>query len=262
MSQFRVQTEVFEGPMDLLLYLIRKEEVDIHEVNLTKLATEFIEYVEVMRRLDLELAGEFLVMAATMVYIKSKELLPVNERSVSEGDEDDDDDPRWELIRQLVEYKRFKDAAARLQEIEAEQESVFPRTPEELELGAAPFSLRQKASVLLLVNAVNRMLKRLDTSTAREIVDDHWTVGGQMQGIEERIRKHGRFRFLDALTERPSQMEVVTLFLAMLEMIRLHRIRVEQSGNFGEIDVVAHEADEAGAPIGDIAESEEVVEGA
>lgn len=249
MSQFRVQTEVFEGPMDLLLYLIRKEEVDIHEVNLTRLATEFIEYVEVMRRLDLELAGEFLVMAATMVYIKSKELLPVNERVVGEGEEDEEDDPRWELIRQLVEYKRFKDAAAKLQEIEAEQESVYPRTPEELELGAAPFSLRQKASVLLLVNAVNRMLKRLDSETSREIVDDQWTVGDQMQGIEERIQRHGRFRFFDALSERPSQMEVVTLFLAMLEMIRLRRIRVEQGCNFGEIDVVKNDAEDAEEPV-------------
>lgn len=248
MSQFRVQTEVFEGPMDLLLYLIRKEEVDIHEVNLTRLATEFIEYVEVMRRLDLELAGEFLVMAATMVYIKSKELLPVNERVVGEGEEDEEDDPRWELIRQLVEYKRFKDAAAKLQEIEAEQESVYPRTPEELELGAAPFSLRQKSSVLLLVNAVNRMLKRLDSETSREIVDDQWTVGDQMQGIEERIQRHGRFRFFDALSERPSQMEVVTLFLAMLEMIRLRRIRVEQGCNFGEIDVVKNDVEDPQEP--------------
>src|SRR5215510_15336069 len=128
MTEYRVQFEVFEGPLDLLLYLIKKEEVDIYEVNLTKLATQFLEYIETMRMLDLEIAGEFLVMASTLMYIKSRELLPVDQQAQVEGDEEGDD-PRWELIRQLVEYKKFKDAAARLQELETRQENIFPRTP-------------------------------------------------------------------------------------------------------------------------------------
>src|SRR5512147_144071 len=118
MSEYKVKFEVFEGPLDLLLYLIKKEEVNIYEVNLTKLATEFLEYIEVMRLLDLEIAGEFLVMAATLMYIKSRELLPVDQQQVIEGEEDEGDDPRWELIRQLVQYKKFKDAAAQLQTFE------------------------------------------------------------------------------------------------------------------------------------------------
>jgi segregation and condensation protein A len=114
MSEYKVKFEVFEGPLDLLLHLIKKEEVDIYEVNLTKLATQFIEYIEVMRMLDLDIAGEFLVMASTLMYIKSRELLPVD-LQVQVEDEDEGEDPRWELIRQLVEYKKFKDAAAQLQ---------------------------------------------------------------------------------------------------------------------------------------------------
>ena len=113
MSEYKVKFEVFEGPLDLLLYLIKKQEVDIYEVNLTALASRFIEYIEVMRQLDLDIAGEFLVMASTLMYIKSRELLPVDQQ-VAVEDEDDGEDPRWELIRQLVEYKKFKDAAARL----------------------------------------------------------------------------------------------------------------------------------------------------
>src|ERR1044071_9007122 len=113
MAEYKVKFEVFEGPLDLLLYLIKKEEVDIYEVNLTTLATQFIEYIETMRLLDLEVAGEFLVMAATLMYIKSRELLPVDQQVQTDG-EDDEEDPRWELIRQLVEYKKFKDAAAHL----------------------------------------------------------------------------------------------------------------------------------------------------
>src|SRR2546428_13977965 len=104
MSDYKVKFDVFEGPLDLLLYLIKKEEVDIYEVNLTQLATQFIEYIETMRMLDLEIAGEFLVMASTLMYIKSRELLPV-EQQVQVDAEEDGQDPRWELVRQLVEYK-------------------------------------------------------------------------------------------------------------------------------------------------------------
>src|SRR5215468_9478644 len=128
MAEYKVKFEVFEGPLDLLLYLIKKEEVDIYEVNLTRLATQFIEYIDTMRLLDLEVAGEFLVMAATLMYIKSRELLPVDQQAQVEG-EDEGEDPRWELIRQLVEYKKFKDAAAQLQVLESRQENVFPRVP-------------------------------------------------------------------------------------------------------------------------------------
>src|SRR5215467_14542080 len=132
MADYKVKFEVFEGPLDLLLYLIKKEEVEIYEVNLTSLATQFIEYIDTMRMLDLDIAGEFLVMAATLMYIKSRELLPVDQQVQVEGDEEGED-PRWELIRQLVEYKKFKDAAAQLQSLEARQENVYPRLPAKLE---------------------------------------------------------------------------------------------------------------------------------
>src|ERR1700742_1891932 len=128
MAEYKVQFEVFEGPLDLLLYLIKKEEVDIYEVNLTKLATKFIEYIEVMRLLDLDIAGEFLVMASTLMYIKSRELLPRDLQPES-TEEEEGEDPRWELIRQLVAYKKFKDAAVHLQAREIEQENIFPRLP-------------------------------------------------------------------------------------------------------------------------------------
>src|SRR5947199_6071804 len=132
MAEYKVKFQVFEGPLDLLLYLIKKDEVDIYEVNLTRLATQFIEYIETMRLLDLEIAGEFLVMAATLMYIKSRELLPVDQRAEVEGDEEGED-PRWELIRQLVEYKKFKDAAAQLAVLEARQEAIFPHLTANLE---------------------------------------------------------------------------------------------------------------------------------
>src|SRR5215813_3379630 len=161
MADYKVKFEVFEGPLDLLLYLIKKEEVDIYEVNLTQLATQFIEYIETMRLLDLELAGEFLVMASTLMYIKSRELLPVDQQAQVEGEEDGDD-PRWELIRQLVEYKKFKDAAAQFQVLEARQDAVFPRVPGKLDLGPEPPPGRGDISIFDLVNAVNVVLKRFN----------------------------------------------------------------------------------------------------
>src|SRR5207244_9316253 len=124
MEQNKVQLEVFEGPLDLLLYLVKKEEVDIYEVNLTKIATQFVQYIELMRELDLDVAGEFIVMASTLMYIKSRELLPKDQQAVVE-EEDDENDPRWELIRQLVEYKKFKDASGQLQSREAAQENIY-----------------------------------------------------------------------------------------------------------------------------------------
>src|ERR1035441_7814545 len=136
MAEYKVQFEVFEGPLDLLLYLIKKEEVDIYEVNLTRLATQFIEYIDLMRQFDLEDAGEFLVMASTLLFLKSRKLLPVAEQAVVEGEEEGEA-PRWELIRQLVEYKKFKDAAARLQVLEAEQENIFLPPPCKLEFESA-----------------------------------------------------------------------------------------------------------------------------
>src|SRR5207237_7920895 len=157
MAEYKVQFDVFEGPLDLLLYLVKKEEVDIYEVNLTKIATQFIEYIELMRQLDLEVAGEFLVMASTLMYIKSRELLPVDQQVEAEGDEDEED-PRWELIRQLVEYKKFKDAAAQLQRREAEQENVFPRLPGQLEFESAT-PPRPEVSFFDLIHAVSSVLK-------------------------------------------------------------------------------------------------------
>src|SRR3954454_4109840 len=154
MAEYKVKFEVFEGPLDLLLYLIKKEEVDIYEVNLTRLAEQFIEYIDTMRLLDLEIAGEFLVMAATLMYIKSRELLPVDQRAETEPD-DDGEDPRWELIRQLVEYKKFKDAAVQLQAMETRQADVFPRMPMKLEFEREEAHGKGDVSIFDLVNAVN-----------------------------------------------------------------------------------------------------------
>ena len=236
MAEYTVKFEVFEGPLDLLLYLIKKEEVDIYEVNLTRLATQFIEYIETMRMLDLEIAGEFLVMAATLMYIKSRELLPVDQQAQVEGD-DEGEDPRWELIRQLVEYKKFKDAAAQLQVLEARQEDVFPRTPGKLEFTAEACA-RPDASIFDLVNAVNVVLKRFGRpEDRRDIFEDKWTVSEKIEHLMRVLSERPSVRFSELFDGVTSRSEVVVTFLALLELIRLKQITAGQREPFGEIEI-------------------------
>jgi segregation and condensation protein A len=237
MAEYKVKFEVFEGPLDLLLYLIKKEEVDIYEVNLTRLATQFIEYIETMRMLDLEVAGEFLVMAATLMYIKSRELLPADQQVAAEGEEEGED-PRWELIRQLVEYKKFKDAAAQLQVLEAQQENVFPRLPAKPEFESAAPPPKPDVSLFDLLNAVNGVLKRFaQRGDAREIFQDKWTVSEKIEQLMRLIADQVRLKFSELFAGVTSRSEVVCTFLALLELIRLRQLAAVQTTAFGEIEI-------------------------
>jgi segregation and condensation protein A len=237
MTDYKVQFEVFEGPLDLLLYLIKKEEVDIYEVNLTRLATQFIEYVDVMRMLDLDIAGEFLVMASTLMYIKSRELLP-KEQQVENPEEDEGEDPRWELIRQLVEYKKFKDAAAQLQAREWEQEHTFPRLPIRPDATAPAAAPRGEASLFDLINAVADVLKRLgQREDLREIFEDKWSVSEKIEFLLKLTAERGSAKFSELFSGATSRAEVVCTFLALLELIRLKQLVCVQAGDFEEIEI-------------------------
>ena len=245
MTDYKVQFEVFEGPLDLLLYLIKKEEVDIYEVNLTRLATQFLEYVDVMRMLDLEIAGEFLVMASTLMYIKSRELLP-KEQQVENPEEDEGEDPRWELIRQLVEYKKFKDAAAQLQAREWEQENTFPRLPIRPEAPAPAAAPRGEASLFDLINAVSEVLKRLGKrEDLREIFEDKWSVSEKIEFLLKLTAEKGPVKFSELFSGATSRTEVVCTFLALLELIRLKQLICVQAADFGEIEITRAPAPEA-----------------
>jgi len=258
MTEYKVKFEVFEGPLDLLLYLIKKEEVDIYQVNLTQLATQFIEYIDMMRLLDLEIAGEFLVMASTLMYIKSRELLPVDQQVVAEGEEDGDD-PRWELIRQLVEYKKFKDAAAQLQTLEIRQEAVYPRLPVKPEFAREEPTHRAEASLFDLLNAVNAILKRVgEREDLRDIFEDKWTVSEKIESIMKEISQSQSLKFSALFASATSRTEVVVTFLAMLELIRLRQIVATQETPFGEIELcraAQQPAPEAVNPAGDYAQA-------
>jgi segregation and condensation protein A len=237
MAEYKVKFEVFEGPLDLLLYLIKKEELDIYQVDLTKLATQFLEYLDLMRMLDLEVAGEFLVMAATLMYIKSRELLPADQQALVEGEEEGED-PRWELIRQLVEYKKFKDAAAQLQVLEARQENVFPRLPGKLEFESDTPAPRPDVSLFDLLSAVNNVLKRFgQREDLRDIFEDKWTVSEKIEALLRLVAEKGLLKFSELFAGVTSRSEVVVTFLALLELMRLKQLVAAQSTEFGEIQI-------------------------
>ena len=238
MPDFRIQFKVFEGPMDLLLFLVKKQEVDICEVNLTGLATQFIEYVELMKQLDLDQAGEFIVMASTMMYIKSRELLPVSEQ-VGDDDDGDDGDPRWDLIRRLVEFKRFKDASDDLQRLEIEREKVYTRRPGSIPIDPLPMGNRLEASILDLVGAVNELLQRVAGREAAkgEIVEDRWSISEKIVAIRERLGRVDQLKFSGLFDGVRSRGEVVATFLALLELIRLKQLMATQDDLFGEIEM-------------------------
>ena len=264
MSDLRYQFEVFEGPLDLLLHLVRKEEVDIYEVNMVRLANQFCEYIDLMKRFDLDLAGEFIVMASTLMYIKSKELLPVDLQVLSE--EDEEEDPRWDLIRQLVEYKKFKDAADDFRRIAWEREQSFERQGAKPKVPPLPPQAAKEASVFDLIDAVNQVLKRFDETEKQsaanrgEIVADQWSVTEKISLIMEILEKRESVRFIELFVSAGSRLEVITTFLAVLELAKLRQLIAVQGERFGEIELAKRMPDmkpDSGEP-SDLTEPESI----
>jgi segregation and condensation protein A len=236
-ADWKVKLPVFEGPLDLLLYLIKKEEVDIYEVELGRICDQYLAYIDSLEELEIEVAGEFLVIAATLVYIKSRALLPVDQQ-MSADEEEDGEDPRLELIRQLVEYKKFKDAAAELGDLQQLQEKLFHRdvTPDLPKPEKPAFG---DVSPLDLVKAFQKILRRIrEKQGFKEIEAEQFTVSQKIEIILRRIEDEGTLPFSTLFAEYCSRAELAVTFLAVLELVRLKQIRVRQSELFGEIELV------------------------
>ena len=235
-SDYKVQLEIFEGPLDLLLYLIKKDEIDIYDVSIERITRQYLDYIDTFKMLNIELASEFIVMAANLMYIKSRELLP---KEVQPPDEEaDEDDPRWELIRQLVEYKKFKEAAGFLGIQEVKADELFVTTPEMPDLEAPVMSMGQ-VGIFDLIRAFQRVLKRFEnTDDFREIVNDRFTVADKIEELLNVVPVGGRVRFESLFSSASSRGEVIITFLAMLELIKLNHLQVEQEQLLGEIVIV------------------------
>src|SRR6187551_1484602 len=158
-TDYKVRLEVFEGPLDLLLYLIKRDEIDIYDISLERITKQYLEYLQAFKELNIDIAGEFIVMAANLIYLKSRSLLPVDQQPPDE--EAEEDDPRWDLIRQLIEYKKFKEAAAQLQIRQLRQEQIFLREPAGFSAMQEPLRL-EEVGIFQLINAFQTVLKRIE----------------------------------------------------------------------------------------------------
>lgn len=245
-SAYRIKLQVFEGPLDLLLFLIRKNELDIYDIPIESVTRQYIDVLRGMQQLDLDVAGEFFVMAATLMEIKSRLLLPKGQHAVGAEDDEDDGDPRWELVYQLLQYKKFKEAAASLSALSLERQNLMDRYV--AERVAAEERALQSVDRIQLWNTFNLVLRRLaEKLVVGEIHDERITVADQMEWLLGRLRTETRFVF-SALFEGPvSLRRLVATFLAVLELTRLRRLRLSQTEAFA--DILCESVTEAGPVI-------------
>lgn len=234
-----VKLERFEGPLDLLLHLIKRDEIDIYDIPIAHIMKQYLAYIELMRSLDLEVAGEFLVMAATLMRIKAKMLLP----TPAVGEEEDEGDPREELVQRLVEYRQFKEAAGTLKLKEEERRLLFERgmVPGEDEAGPLPLA---PATLFDLLDALNRVMARLPEQNVYEVQTEAFDVDDKMSLIAQMAAERGTVSFVALLTRCRVRMEMVVTFMALLELIKLGRVTVSQPDRFGDILILHHEPEE------------------
>ena len=229
---YKVKLEIFEGPLDLLLYLIKKDEIDILDIPIAKITAQYLEYLDLMQLLDLDIAGEFLVMAATLMHIKSRLLLPPEER---EALEEPEEDPRQELVRRLLEYQKFKEAAQHLEEMGLERSRHFVRSEISPVIEEGEYF---EASLFDLITAFSKVLTSVPRKTFQEIAIDEFTVEEKIGYILDILKEKTRTYFTNLFENMKNKMEVVCTFLALLELIRIKEAVVRQPKLFGPILVI------------------------
>jgi segregation and condensation protein A len=231
---YKVKLEIFEGPLDLLFYLIKKDELNINDIPISAITEQYLQYLELMRMLDLDIAGEFLVMAATLMHIKSKMLLPPEEKEL----EREEEDPRAELVRKLLEYRKFKEAAEALKNRELNQKEVFPAPGVREHPLADEGELYFEASIFDLLSAFSKVLKEIPKNKFYEVVKDEVTVSEKIHEIFHILVKNPVIYFLDLFKFTVTRIHIIATFLALLELIRMKEVVIKQDKIFGDIKIV------------------------
>jgi segregation and condensation protein A len=229
---YKVKLKIFEGPMDLLLHLIRKHEIDIYDIPIALITREYLDYLDLMKTLNLDMVGDFLVMAATLTQIKSKMLLPPEET----GEEEEGIDPREELVQRLLEYKKFKEAAQDLKS----QENLWIDTYN----AGAPADVKQEQEVVLinlnlldLMEAFRKVLSRPSAEGVHEVTVETMSIKEKISWIMDSLEQRESIRFEELFPGISTRQEIIITFLALLEIIRLRLVRIEQTEKFGPIRI-------------------------
>ncbi|WP_096201036.1 segregation/condensation protein A [Bacillus sp. FJAT-45350] len=248
-NPYNVKLDAFEGPLDLLLHLINQAKVDIYDIPVARITDQYMHYIHTMQELQLDVASEYLVMAATLIQIKSSMLLPKQQEELLDdySFDEEEEDPRQELMNRLIEYRKYKEAAKELKEKEQERSLVHMKAPSDLEPYLSEKETNEVSisgvSLYDMVNAYQKMLKRkiLNKPLERTIKSQEYSIEERMGEIMEDLRaKPGKqsFSFLFQSRERS---HVVVTFLALLELMKTNAIRCEQEGNFSDIMISSYE---------------------
>jgi len=229
---YEIKLDIFEGPLDLLLYLIKKNEIDIYNIPIALITDQYLQYMEIMRSLNLDLAGEYLVLASTLIYIKSRLLLPREEND----DFEDEPDPRAELVKQLLEYQSYKEAALCLDSRLLLERDVFKRSygiNETDETGEDETEL----NLFDLVKAFQKLVSRMDKQELLEINVERMSLSDRINEIMERLAQVQPLLFTDIIEEVADRRSVIYTLLAILELMKLRMVKAYQSGPFGVIRI-------------------------
>jgi segregation and condensation protein A len=245
-ADYQVKLDIFEGPLDLLLYLVRHEEVELYDLSLERLIQQYLDYLAAVPQLDLERAGDFIAMAAHLIYLKSRRLLPPDQQAAAGDEIGEEEDPHFELIRQLIEYKKFKDVARHLQAVEVARFDLFARPPSDPPAPSATDEAVSGARALRdigifdLFSAFQRVLARLDQQADESqtvLYEENFTVAEKIEHLRAMTAAAGGspVAFSALFAGAVSRVEVVVTFLALLELVRLRQLRVVQPDAFAEI---------------------------
>jgi len=232
---YKLKLDIFEGPLDLLLYLIKKNDLDIYDIPIAKVTDQYMEYIEMMKLLDLEVVGDFLVMAATLMQIKSRMLLP------PEPTEAEELDPRDELVQRLNEYKIFKEIAEQLKTKELERQNFFTRQMDDelkKELMDDAKEVYFEANLFDLINAFTKALGRFKEDTVYQVTKEEFTVEQKIHEVLHLLLRQPRVLLAELFGQAKNKMEVIVSFMAILELIRLREVKVMQKRLFADIEVV------------------------
>jgi segregation and condensation protein A len=229
-TPYHIKLERFEGPLDLLLHLIKIEEIDIYDIPIAHITLQYLSYIEIMQMLDLDVAGEFLVMAATLMRIKARMLLPASPIE----EEEEGEDPREELVRRLLEYKRFKEAAQALREREEQRRLVFERGFSEIAMENGEAVL-EEATLFDLMDALRQALSRVSEVPIHEVEAEKLDVVRRIAEISRLLRAKGKVVFSELLEQCGSRLEIIGTFISILELVRTGRAGTVQRRSFGEI---------------------------
>ena len=234
---YKVKLQIFEGPLDLLLFLIKRDKIDIYDIPIANVTKQYLEYMELMKMLDLEIAGEFLVMAATLIHIKSKMLLPPEE---VEEEQQEEEDPREELVRRLLEYKKYKDAADSLQRMHDTHKGVFLREGEgeKGRIISDDGSEYFEASLFDLITAFRKVLKEIPKEAFHKVIKNEFTVSDKIHQIYHLLAERSKILFTSLFKDAKNKDEVIATFLAILELIKMREVFVAQKDFFSDIEII------------------------